>query len=173
MIYHIYLAGNHKDSSSWRDDFQSKINTVTRISPYEIFCIDPFYRNIDEKNSDEIVSRDIAIISDHRLNYVLLKSLDSFGSLSTGTASEMIIARSLGKPVIVLLEPLKNGEDEWIHPFIEKFAVYITRNTDDAIKWIDKDIQNGTCHGTLQDIIVSLTEDYIFPLDKYHPFIKS
>lgn len=170
MTNFIYLGGNHNDTSSWRKDFQVKINSITQNSPHRVFCVDPFYRDIDESNSDEIVARDIAILSDSRLNYVLLKSLDSFGSLSTGTASEMIIARSLGKPVVVLIEPTQEDKDEWTHPFIEKFATYITRDMDDAVKWIHEDIQTVSDHGELQDTITTLTDGYNFPLDKYHPF---
>ena len=168
--FHIYLGGSHKDSSSWRSDFEKKINDTTQNSLYKIVCINPFYRDIDENNSDEIVSRDIAILSDSRLNYVLLKSVDCYGSLSTGTASEMIIARSLGKPVIVLFEPIKDGAKEWVHPFSAKFSTFFTRDIDEAIQWICNDIQSGIDHGNLQKTIASLTKGYKFPLDEYHPF---
>lgn len=169
----IYLGGNHQDSTPWRKEFADIINNRARKFTHNIFCIDPFHRQIDENDASEIVSRDIKILMDSRLKYVLLKSTDSNGSLSTGTASEMIIARSLGKPVVILVTPPKQNEELWTHPFVKQFANHVATDMQGAADWILHDLHSNIIHENLQDTIEKLTKYYTFPADTYHPFRKT
>ncbi|WP_143170850.1 hypothetical protein [Desulfopila aestuarii] len=168
---YIYLGGNHKDQSSWREDFDKQLgvaNISSTIPP--LISINPFKRSINEKSADDIVARDMAILKDNRLKYVVLNSIDSFGSHSTGTASEMIIANYLKKPVITVINNSEENKAGWIHPFTQKFSSFIAHNLYDAVAWIVMDMKLNTEHRSLMEKISDFAAVYIPSIDDNYPF---
>jgi len=165
-IYFVYLAGNHKDSSDWRQEFNQYNSGLNIKSEITLIGIDPFKRHIDENESLTIVRRDVAILSDKRLSHVILMSDQGCGMLSTGTACEMILARAMGKPVIVIT----SGTDKWIHPFTLHFASHIVETITEATLFIRADLAGDKNHGHLTDDLASLS-GYDFSSPDIDPFM--
>jgi hypothetical protein len=132
----VYLGGSHLDTTGWRHEFQLVARELARHTGVQMHGIDPFDREIDENDNHAIIRHDLALLRDDRLQFVVLKSLDHKGNLSTGTACEMMLAHSMDKPVIVLVDRPPQGEQPWLHPFIEHFASHITDNVSDVVSWI-------------------------------------
>lgn len=105
--------------------------------------VSPFERDIDEENNKAIVAHDLGILLGNNLKYVLLKSVDDSGNLSTGTACEMMVAQTLGKPVVVLVEEGHADKKRRIHPFTEHYASYVADNIRDAVRWIADDVRTN------------------------------
>ena len=132
----VYLGGSHLDATGWRHEFQRIAREVARHTGVRVQGVDPFDRKIDESDNKAIIRHDLALLHDDGLQFVLLKSLDHKGNLSTGTACEMMLAHSMAKPVVVLIDKTPPDEQLWTHPFIEHFADHITDNVRNAVSWI-------------------------------------
>ena len=163
--HYIYLAGNHKDNGDWRIEFNSYNRKLNQNSSMTLIGIDPFHRQIEENDHLTIVSRDIAILSDVRLSYVVLMSDQGNGMFSTGTSCEMILARSLGKPIVVIT----SCTDNWIHPFTLHFASHIVSSISEATQLIRTDLSEGKTYGNLTDDLASLS-NYKFNAPDIDPF---
>jgi len=167
--YFVYLGGSHRAEGGWRDDFTAIVREQLAGENFTLVGINPFSRNIDETNSYIIVNRDMTILCDERLRYVVLKSVDSSGSLTTGTACEMILARSLNKPVIVLTEKYSDEHNPWVHPFTKHFATYVATNMEDAISYIKICIIEDRSVNSLTEDILAVNK-YSFDSPDINPF---
>lgn len=168
--YFVYLGGSHQGDQSWRNDFEQNINLLTQKELFSIVGINPFQRSIDESDSQLIVGRDLTILSDERLRYIILKSSLENGFLSTGTACEMIIARSLGKPVIVLTDKVTKSGTTFVHPFTSHFASYVTNSIIDIVKYLIADIHSPKDHGILEEDIANGMQNFKYIEPDSDPF---
>ena len=162
----VYLAGNHQGNGDWRLEFNQYNRELNKKSEITLIGIDPFKRHVNENDSLTIVRRDVAILSDKRLSHVILMSDQGRGMFSTGTACEMILARSMGKPVIVIT----SGIDKWVHPFTLHFASHIVETITEATLFIREDLAGGKNHGKLSDDL-ALLSGYDFSSPDIDPFM--
>jgi hypothetical protein len=141
---YVYLAGNHNAKTSFRVDF----NELAK--EFGIVGLDPFDRNV-EFTSDNAVGRDLLLIS--HSDYVICECSEG-GNMSTGTAMEAVIAKSLGKVVIALSpERCEYFPSEGIHPFTWKFTDKVVSSVEEALEFILEDIQSGNPSRTLEEQI--------------------
>ena len=177
--FYVYLGGSHKDNSNWMRDFEkASINLQAKYNGISIKGVNPFDRNIDETDNKAIVKRDLKILQDSRLTHVILKSQSQGAMLSTGTASECIIASYLAKPIIVIGEPevnklhTRNGtvSSSWYHPFVEYFANVIVKDINEAIEWICLDIISPNKRTNLQYHLQEISANFQFNDDDNNPF---
>jgi len=146
----VYLAGNHNSKTTFRTDFNKLAN------PHNIKGIDPFERNVPF-NADNAVGRDLHLINNS--SYIICETSKG-GNMSTGTAMESVIAKSLGKKVICLVTEKEDFfPDNGVHPFTHKFADYIASNIKDAVSYILSDITNPSPTITLKEQIESFGWD--------------
>lgn len=138
----VYLGGYHLDNTGWREEFH-RLAAVEQTGRVSIRGVDPFKRQIDELDNRAIIKHDLKILSDEELRFLVLKSLDHKGNLSTGTACEMMLAYFMNKRVVVLVEQTPESEQPWIHPFVERYADYITDSLVDVVQWI---YDHQACH---------------------------
>ena len=158
--YYIYLGGSHCDRRSWRKDFQVVSRQLHAEEGLFLQGIDPFARSINEEDPSTIVSRDVTLLSDPKVSHVVLMSDKPGGLLTTGTACELILARSFGKPVIVITQDNKG----WIHPFVRHYSSYIAEDVYQGIRWLINDIQTNGRHGDLAgDNLVVSGYSFLFP----------
>ena len=177
--FYVYLGGSHQDNSNWMLEFEkTSAELQSKYNGISIKGINPFDRNIDETDNQSIVKRDIKILQDRRLTHVILKSHSPGAILSTGTASECMIANYLAKPIIVIGEPAINKEHtrngvislKWFHPFVEYFADVIVEDINGAIEWICNDIISPKKTTGLESHINDISSNYYFSVDDINPF---
>lgn len=129
----IYLAGSvpkgdeeEKMFDNWRGRYQDVLGEI-----FDAECIDPYDRNLDEKDFLLVVGKDCVDIAESSLVVVNAEQ-----KLGAGTAQELVIAKYYKKPVVTILPKgtphrrtniLFRGQriDDWIHPFIFAFSDFI------------------------------------------------
>lgn len=168
--YFTYLGGHHKQNGDWREEFNEIAQNLTSGLKFGIWGIDPFKRNIDEADCEQIVGRDFSIIIDSRLNYVVLRAMQAGSILSTGATCEKMLGFYLSKPVIIISEPEYDKTypssdahfEKWHHPFVEVIANIIVPNIEGAVKWIISDIIKPTPRINWREKIGVLSRQYRF-----------
>lgn len=168
--YFAYLGGFHKDNGDWRSQFNSIARKLAEELDFQIFGIDPFFRRIDETNHAAIVGRDFSIISDKRLNYVVLRAAEIGAVLSMGTTCEKMFAFFMDKPVVIIGKPECDKSypssgaffPKWYHPFAQFIADSIVPNIEEAVQWIISDIINPQKRDGYQEKMRKLCSQYRF-----------
>ncbi len=129
----IYLAGSvpkgdeeEKTFDNWRHRYRAILEQI-----FDAEYIDPYDRDLDEKDFLLVLGKDCAEIQDSSLIVVNAEQ-----KLGAGTAQELVIAKYFKKPVVTVLPKdtphrrtnlLFRGQriDDWIHPFIFSFSDFI------------------------------------------------
>jgi nucleoside 2-deoxyribosyltransferase len=129
----IYLAGsvpNGRQDSENFIDWRVVYGDVLKHY-FECECIDPMQRDVDESDFYSVFGKDCCDIKNSDL--VIVNAEKKIG---VGTAQEIVIAKYLKKPVIIVLPKgshsrrinlvINNQEiEDWIHPFVFSFADFI------------------------------------------------
>ncbi|MDP2630129.1 MAG: hypothetical protein Q8P56_01855 [Candidatus Uhrbacteria bacterium] len=147
----IYLAGSvpkgdeeEKTFDNWRGRYRDALEEM-----FEAECVDPYDRNLDEKDFLLVVGKDCAEIQESALMIVNAEE-----KLGAGTAQELVIAKYFKKPVVTVLPKdtphrrtniLFRGQqiDDWIHPFIFAFSDFIIEDITEMYGIKDKIFDTG------------------------------
>ena len=132
-----------KNWTDWKTEYVEKITTA--IPEAQFLHGDLISDNV---GPELVVGHDLWLIKN--ANIVIVHAVSKIGA---GTAQEMVLAKSFGKPLISIVP--KNTHHrrsnivfhdvtitDWIHPFIAVASDYVAEDIEQGIAWIQEFLEN-------------------------------
>ena len=127
---------------SWVDWKEAYMRAIAKLLPDTEFIHGDAIS--DNAGAELVVGHDLAQIKKADLCVV-----DARVKIGAGTAQEIVIAKQLKKPVVIVIPKDSHHRksnvtfhgvtmDEWIHPFLKVSSDYVADSIDDAAGWIKK-----------------------------------
>ena len=147
MKLSIYFAGaiqkeHEKNDSYWSDEDFKQLRTF--LNPHELQVLNPAVRTDDLSDELSVFGRDMTQIYLSDLVFV-----DARHRRGLGVGAEMMWAKVLGKPVVILAPKeshyrkanamlLGQPVGDYIHPFVESLSDCIAGSLQEGAEWILK-----------------------------------
>lgn len=159
MKLSIYFAGaiqkeHEKNDSYWTNEDFKQLRTF--LNPHELQVLNPAVRTDDLSDELAVFGRDMTQIYLADLLFV-----DARHRRGLGVGAEMMWAKVLGKPVVMLVPKeshyrktnaslLGQSVGDYIHPFVESLSDCIADSLEEGAEWILKFLEGEV--GLIKDL---------------------